>query len=127
MPGFALLADLLLFAQAPAAGRAGEGGSMLFMLQFIPVVILFYFFFIRPTMQQDKQRRQMLTALKKNDRVITDAGIFGTVVAIDSDSDKVVLRVDDDRGVKLTFLRSKVAKVLEQASEKDKERTAEAV
>ncbi len=51
--------------------------------------------------------------MKKNDKVITTAGIYGTVVSMDTDHDRVVLRVDDDRGVKLTFSRVSILKVVE--------------
>ena len=69
----------------------------------------------------------MLGALKKNDKVLTSAGIYGTVVAIDNDHNKVVLRVDDDRGVKLSFSRESIVRIvdLSQEKEKEKEKVAE--
>jgi preprotein translocase subunit YajC len=60
----------------------------------------------------------MLGALKKNDRVVTSGGIYGTVVSVEPDGDKVVLRVDDDRGIKITFSRASVTRVLEEAPAK---------
>ena len=45
----------------------------------------------------------MIEALKKNDKVLTAGGIYGTVVSVDPARDRVVLRVDDDKGVKLTI------------------------
>jgi preprotein translocase subunit YajC len=84
----------------------------------LPIPILFYFLMIRPKQLEDRKRQQMIDALKKNDKVITTAGIYGTVVALDADHDRVVLRVDDDRGVKLTFSRSSVLKVVETSQEK---------
>jgi preprotein translocase subunit YajC len=110
-----------LFAQAAPAARP-DASIWTTVATFLPVIVLFYFMMIRPQAQQERQRRQMLQALKKNDKVLTESGIFGTVVSIDADSDKVVLRVDDDRGVKMTFLRSKIARVLDAAAEKDKDR-----
>jgi preprotein translocase subunit YajC len=88
------------------------------LLPLLPIIPLFYFLMIRPRQIEDKKRQAMIDALKKNDRVITTAGIYGTVVALDSDHDRVVLRVDDDRGVKLTFSRSSVLKVVESSQEK---------
>ena len=60
----------------------------------------------------------MIDALKKNDKVLTAGGIYGTVVSVDPAGDKLVLRIDDDKGVKLTMSRSSVVRVLEASSEK---------
>jgi preprotein translocase subunit YajC len=107
----------LLFAQnAPAAGASSNPLSTL--LPLLPIPILFYFLMIRPKQQEDRKRQEMIGALKKNDKVMTAAGIYGTVVSVDSDHDRVVLRVDDDRGVKLTFSRSSILKVVETSAEK---------
>lgn len=111
----------LLFAQgAKAAAPQGNGDFGLSYLPFLWIPLLFYFLFIRPNMQQERKRREMLGGLKKNDRVLTSAGIYGTVVSIDPEADKVVLRVDDDRGVKLAFSRASVVKVVEPSPEKEK-------
>jgi preprotein translocase subunit YajC len=107
----------LLFAQnAPAGGPTPSPWSTLWLLW--PIPVLFYFLIIRPKQTEDRKRQSMIDALKKNDKVMTTAGIYGTVVALDADHDRVVLRVDDDRGVKLTFSRSSVLKVLETSQEK---------
>ena len=107
----------VLFAQnAPPAGATPSPWATL--LPFLPIIPLFYFLIIRPKQMEDRKRQAMISALKKNDRVITTSGIYGTVVALDTDHDRVVLRVDDDRGVKVTFSRSSVLKVLESSQEK---------
>ena len=58
---------------------------------------------IRPQQQQEQKRKAMIDALKKNDKVLTTAGIYGTVVSVDANQDRVVLRVDDERGSRSTF------------------------
>ena len=112
----------LLFAQgAPrAAVDSGNGSLMALMTSMLPIVVLFYFMIIRPQQRQQRKQQAMLSALKKNDRVLTTAGIYGTVVSIDNDAHRVILRVDDDRGVKLVFNKASVAQVLEPATEKPK-------
>ena len=55
----------------------------------------------------------MIDALKKNDKIVTAGGIYGTVVSVDPAGDKLVLRIDDDKGVKMTMSRSSVMRVLE--------------
>jgi preprotein translocase subunit YajC len=83
----------------------------------LPIPFLFYFMIWLPQQQQEKKRRAMIEALKKNDKVVTSGGIYGTVISVDSTQDKVVLRIDDDKGVKMTLTRSSVVRVLEAASE----------
>ncbi len=74
--------------------------------------VVMYIIMIRPQRLKEKKRQEMLSKLKKNDRVVTIGGIFGTVVNI-RDKD-VVLRVDDGNNVKLRILRSAVARVVEK-------------
>jgi preprotein translocase subunit YajC len=112
-----LIADLpLRFAPA-----GGGGGIMPTLVMAVPMVALFYFLFILPQQQQEKKRRSMIDALKKNDKVLTTGGIYGTVMSVDAKNDKVVLRVDDERGVKMAFTRASVARVIEASSEKPAE------
>lgn len=118
----------VLFAQAGAKGAArGDDTGLSTMWPLVLIPVIFYFIMIRPQQQQERKRKDMLGALKKNDRVLTSAGIYGTVISIDNDQDKVVLRVDDDKGVKIPFSRASIIRVLDQAQEKDKSKTGEAV
>lgn len=118
----------VMFAQAVAKGGAPKGeapkGDDYGLFALWPVFVisaLFYFVILRPQQQQERKRKEMLGTLKKNDRVLTTAGIYGTVMSIDSDQDKVVLRVDDDKGGRLTFTRASIVRVLDSAQEKDKD------
>ena len=79
-------------------------------------VPLFYFLFIMPQQQQEKKRRAMIDGLKKNDKVLTTGGIYGTVMSVDAKNDKVVLRVDDERGVKMAFTKASVGRVIESSA-----------
>jgi preprotein translocase subunit YajC len=114
MPG--LLFDLpLLFAQE------GANSSWLPYIYLLPIPFLFYFMIIRPQQQQERKRRAMIDALKKNDKVLTAGGIYGTVVSVDNTQDRVVLRVDDEKGVKLAFTKASVNRVIEPTSDKSGE------
>jgi preprotein translocase subunit YajC len=114
-----LVADLpVVFAQ-----DGGNGSFWSTLLLFAPFPLLIYFLFIQPHQQQEKKRRALLDALKKNDKVVTTGGIYGTVISVDAKNDKVVLRVDDERGVKLAFTVASVARVVDAYSEKSAEST----
>ena len=110
---------LLAQAAAPAAEAAPSlSNQLLQYLPFVPVLLLFYFMIIRPSQVQDRKKRDMISQLKKNDKVLTLAGIYGTVVSIDNDADRVVLRIDEDGKVKVVFARSGIARVVTEGSEK---------
>ena len=52
---------------------------------FLPLILLFvvmWLFFIRPKNKEMKKMEEMRKALKKGDKVITTAGIVGTVTNI---------------------------------------------
>jgi len=110
-----------LFADLPVvfAQDAGNGNIVpQFLIAAIPIALLFYFLILRPQQQQEQKHRSLIDALKKNDKVLTTGGIYGTVISVDANQDRIVLRVDDERGVKLAFTKASVARVLESTSEK---------
>lgn len=120
MPGpFDLFAPLLAQNNAGAPAAGGSESMFSTVLLFLPIIVLFYFLMLRPQQAQEKKRRAMIDALKKNDRVLTAAGIYGTVVSIDTEDDRVVLRVDDDKGVKLAFTKAGIVRVLDEPAGKE--------
>jgi preprotein translocase subunit YajC len=103
-----------------------NGGSFFYtLLAASPLVFAFYFLFLRPQQQTEQKRRLMLDTLKKNDKVLTTGGMYATVVSVDASQDKVILRVDDDRGVKLAFTRAGIARVIDASAEKSTDKTTE--
>ncbi|MFM8435395.1 MAG: preprotein translocase subunit YajC [Planctomycetia bacterium] len=74
------------------------------------IVLTAYLLLFRP--EREKQRRQgeLLAGLKKNDRVVTSAGIYGTVANVDRDANRVTLKVDD--AAKITVTLASIAAVL---------------
>jgi len=97
-----------------AAGDApAAGGNILFTLApFILMFAVFYFLLIRPQQKKQKVRNNMLSQLKKGDKVVTIGGLHGTIQEITDDI--VVLRVNDV--TKLTFDRSSINNVVSSAA-----------
>ena len=100
------------FAQAgtPAAAPNPTVAMLLQLLQFVPIFLILYFLLIRPQQQRQKKLDQMLKELKKGDRVLTTGGIIGTVVGIDDEQNKAVLRIADD--VKVEFSKGSITQVI---------------
>src|SRR2546423_8645810 len=116
----------LQFLLAQATDQQG-GGSGFNPLQFAPIIIifiLFYFFMIRgPMKRQEQERQSLLSALKKNDKVVTSGGIIGIVASIKEKEDEVTLKVDESSNVRLRVLKSSIVKIVggEEAAKEQKE------
>ena len=75
-----MLADIA-YAMAPGGGQGGGGG----FAAFLPLILLFaifYFILIRPQQKRAKDHKQLLANLKKGDKVVSNGGIYGTIVGI---------------------------------------------
>lgn len=87
---------------------AGEQANPLAMfLPLILIFIVFYFFIIRPQKKKEDQRKSMIEAVKKNDRIITIGGLHGTVTQVDDTS--VLVQVDSN--TKLRVEKSAISSV----------------
>lgn len=96
------------FAVSPAAAQAPSGGSpigsLLPFLQIGLIFVIMYVLLIRPQQKRQQELTKMQGALKKGDRVVTQAGIIGTIAGI---GDKTAtLQVDKD--VKIEFQRTAI-------------------
>lgn len=63
------------------AGGEGAGGFGAF-IPLILMFVIFYFLLIRPQQKKSKEHRQMITDLKKGDRIITSGGLHGRITGI---------------------------------------------
>lgn len=95
-----------MYLAAPAAKAASLGAfqpiiSMLFILA------IFWALVIRPQQQKDKAHREMLTKIKKGDKVVMTSGIHGEITEIKDDV--FTIRIADRVEVKAN--RSSVSEV----------------
>jgi preprotein translocase subunit YajC len=128
MPSFFAQIPVLFADNAAAGGAAVNPNPSVGLITYLPYLVIFglwfYLILLRPQQKQESARRKMIEALKKNDKVLTSAGIYGTVVSVDSEQDRVVIRIDDDRNIKVVFSRSSIARVLETTDEKEKDKAS---
>jgi preprotein translocase subunit YajC len=88
-----------------------QGASPLSMLlPLLGMLAIFYFLLIRPQQKKQKDLQRMIEALRKGDRVMTNGGIFGTVVGFRDNI--LVLKIADE--VKIEILKSAVSSVVER-------------
>jgi preprotein translocase subunit YajC len=107
---YSVLSSRVLFA-ADAASAQSNPISGFFPL--IIIFVIFYFFLIRPQQKKAKEQQAMINALKKDDKIITSGGIYGTVSAVKGDT----LEVKIAENVKVIIAKTAVSTVLQNEAE----------
>ena len=110
-----------LIAQEPAPAAdpnaPAGGGSGGFMMMLPILMIAFFLIVLLPqSRRQKREAAAMLANVKRGAKVVTSAGIVGTIVTIKDGEDEVTLRSDD---TKLRILRSSIVRVLGQEAASD--------
>ena len=114
----------LIVVQLFAANSKPPAGPLELLITYFPMVLIVvaaWFLLYRPERERMRKQRELLNNVKKNDRVITAAGIIGTVSSVDREQERVVLKVDESSNAKITFTLASVNRVLDDS---DNERTA---
>jgi preprotein translocase subunit YajC len=97
-----------LFMVLQAAQRGGRSSMLPFIIQLIAIMAIFYFLLIRPQRKIAAKHQEILANLAKNDEVVTEGGIIGTVIHIEED--RVTLRTAEN--TRIVVIRGKIARVL---------------
>jgi preprotein translocase subunit YajC len=80
----------------------GQQGSSSASLIFIPLMILvFWLFMIRPQTKKAKEQKTFIQNLQKGDKVVTIAGIHGTVNKVSDDGTTIMLETNPGSYLKL--------------------------
>lgn len=78
--------DFLAYAMG-GFNKGGEEGGGGFGA-FVPLILMFaifYFLLIRPQQKKAKQHKQLLSSIKKGDRVVSSGGLHGVVTGLTED------------------------------------------
>jgi preprotein translocase subunit YajC len=87
---------------------APNRGFMILLIYIVSFGAIAWFLLIKPQRRVQQQHQQMLSALKRNDEVMTEGGIIGTVVHIAED--RVTLKSGEN--TRIVVARSKIARIL---------------
>ncbi|MCQ9205072.1 MAG: preprotein translocase subunit YajC [Omnitrophica bacterium] len=71
-------------------------------INFIPLIFIFfvfYFLIIRPQQKKQKEHREVIKNLKKNDEVVTNGGIHGTIINVKEKT--FILRLDENLKIEI--------------------------
>jgi len=79
----------------------------------VPIILIigvFYFLMIMPQQKKIKKHQNMLKSLAKGDEIVTEGGIYGTVVGM---KDNVIVQIKiatvKDEDVKIEVSRARIA------------------
>jgi preprotein translocase subunit YajC len=100
-----------------AGGAQGGGGGLSAFLPLIIIFAIFYFLLIRPQQKKAKQHRELLSALKKGDRVVSSGGLHGVITGMAND----VVTMEISPKVRVKVSRSSIALVMKKAETEAKE------
>ena len=89
----------------------GSANIISSVLPLVALFAIFYFLVIRPQQNQAKKHKEMLSALKKGDKIITSGGLICEVVKTEEDSIKLKL---NDEGVTVKVSRDFIAKKIDE-------------
>jgi len=101
-------------AGSEQAGKEGEQKKKQSpLMQWLPLVLIFiilWFFMLRGPKKRQQEQQKMLNEMKKNDRVRTIGGIFGTIV--DVRDEDVIIKVDESTNTKIRVARTAISRVM---------------
>ena len=79
----------------------------------LPILLIgavFYLLIMRPARNRQKKQQQMISAIQPGTRVMTTAGIYGTVVEIDDDD----VSIEIAPGVVIRAVKAAIGRVLDE-------------
>jgi preprotein translocase subunit YajC len=111
------LLNVLAQATKPVSTQPESPGMVQWLFPIIMIFVFVYFIMLRPKRDQ-KHRDDMLSKMKKYDKVVTIGGIIGTIMEVRDD--EVILKVDDNSNTRIKFSRGAISKILGSEESPDK-------
>jgi preprotein translocase subunit YajC len=108
------------YAQTATAADASPL-SGLFQSPLLPVAlvfVVFYFLLIRPQQNQAKELKTKLSALSRNDKIVTAGGIIGTVKKVTEGDPNIDVEIAPN--VTVSIVRSTITQIVGTAGKSDK-------
>jgi preprotein translocase YajC subunit len=70
---------------------------------------IFYFILIRPQQRRVRMHQEMMKGLQKNDKIITNGGLIGTIIKFEGDD---VVHLEIAPSIRVHIARSSIAEVV---------------
>src|SRR4029077_19843797 len=81
--------------------QSGGGSAAGLLIPFILLGGLFYFMILRPQQRRQRAQQELINAVSEGDEIITTAGIYGVVMAIDDEEGTVTVAIAPGTEIKL--------------------------
>ncbi len=96
--------ELVLLTLGQQSDAPSGAGGCVQLAPLLLMFVIFYFLLLRPQQKRQKEHREMLSRLKKGDRVVTRGGLIGVIDSLTDD--EAVLEIADR--VKVRVQRAQV-------------------
>ncbi len=78
------MVNSIFFLMGAPGGQQG-GSSMVSFVMMGAIILVFWFFMIRPQAKKAKEQKKFIEAMGKGDKIVTIAGIHGTINKVNED------------------------------------------
>jgi len=113
--------DLTLLNSLQLFAAAQPQGPMNILITLLPMFVMIFFLYqwliVRP---QKRDRQNLQTKIKRNERVLTIGGIYGVVTNVREEKNEVTIRVDEATGAKICMTLNSIAQVLNDETSGEK-------
>ena len=96
---------LSIFLMMDPQGKGGSSGTLIMMGL---MILVFWLFMIRPQAKKAKKQKEFINNLQKGDKIVTIAGIHGTVNKVNDDA---TLMLETSPGSYIKIERSAISLV----------------
>jgi preprotein translocase subunit YajC len=93
----------------------GTGGGTFQLIMLGGIMVVFWFFMIRPQAKKAKEQKKFIDNMQKGDKVVTIAGIHGTISKVNEDN---TVQLEVSPGSYLKIERSSISLEWSQAINK---------
>lgn len=78
-----------------------KNGGTVQLLMMGAIILVFWMFMIRPQAKKAKLQKQFVNDMKKGDKIVTIAGIHGTIYKVNDDNNTIQLEVNPGSYMKI--------------------------
>ncbi|HDR16548.1 MAG TPA: preprotein translocase subunit YajC [Desulfobacteraceae bacterium] len=103
--------DFLAYAMGGGGASGGQGSAFGAFVPLILMFAIFYFLLIRPQQKKAKMHKEMIAAVKKGDKIISNGGLHGVVTGISDDT----LTIEVAPKIRVKIARGFISSVIQKS------------
>jgi preprotein translocase subunit YajC len=113
MPMYSIASAIALLAQ-----QAQQGSWLVPIMAGFAAVMIWHLVVTLPGKREQENFQRKLDSIEKLDEILTVGGIVGTVMAIDKNENRLVLRTDEKSNSRITIDRRFVREILQKKGQR---------